>query len=111
MDCGKFVVLVVGSVKLVSNVASNRFPAAIALVGVLCAAAPGFDFTTYGDTGVVVCETLLGLSAVSFVSTCGEGEVIAFLGDGLDGKTNGKFCEETLPFGRCLGATLVPISV
>lgn len=112
MDCGKFVA--VESVKLLQNDASNRFPAAFDLVGVCTAAA--FGFTAYGDTGVVVCEMLPDLSPVSphasFVcSIWGEGEAIAFLGDGLDGRTSGKFCEDTLPFGRCLGATLVPSSV
>lgn len=46
-----------------------------------------------------------------FCNTCGEGEAIVFLGDGLDGKTKGKFCEDTFPFGLCRGATLVPSSV
>ena len=74
VDCGKLVVVVVvaaavvvvvaDSVKLVQNVASNRFVAAFDLVGVLCTTTV-FDFTAYGDTGVVVCEILLDLSPAS----------------------------------------------
>lgn len=62
MDCGKFVV--VESVKLAENVASNRFPAAFDLVGVLCTTLE-LVFIAYGDTGVVVCEIRAGLSPVS----------------------------------------------
>lgn len=70
-----------------------------------------FGFNAYGDTGVEVWEILLDLSHISkfgsaLCNTCGEGDAMVFLGEGLDGKTSGKFCEETLPFGLCLGATL-----
>lgn len=87
------------------------------LIGVLMSfwVTPAFCFRVYGDTGVVLCETLFALSLASkfdslACNTCGEGEAIAFLGDGLDGSTNGRFWVETFPFGRCLGATLVPSS-
>lgn len=83
--------------KLAENDASNRVPpAAFDLVGVLCTT---LDLSLVSPFGSLVC------------CVCGDGEAIAFLGDGLDGRTSGKFCVDTLPFGRCLGATLVPSSV
>lgn len=114
VTCGKFDV----SLKLSANLASNIISLGSDFVGVLrsfCIAFV-FGFKAYGDTGVVVCEILLDLSHVSkfgslLCNTCGEGEEAVFLGDGLDGRTRGKFWEATFPLGRCLGATLVPSSV
>lgn len=80
------------------NVASNRFAVAVDLVGVLCTTLLALSVDS--PFGSVVCDVIWG-----------DGEAIAFLGDGLDGRTSGKFCEDTLPFGRCRGATLVPSSV
>lgn len=113
--CGKFVV----SVKLSANFASNIFSFALTFVGVfrsLHSMTLVFCFIAYGDTGVEVCEILLDLSHASkfgstLCNTCGEGDAMVFLGDGLDGSTNGRFCDETLPFGLDLGATLVPNSL
>lgn len=47
---------------------------------------------------------------MSACSTCGDGEEMILRGDGLDGNTSGKFWVAAFPFGRCLGATLVPTS-
>lgn len=83
------------------------------LVGVLspaplCCRIFGFAFNAYGDTGVVDgAPSKFGSVAWS---TCGDGEV-TLRGDGLDGSTRGRFCVDTLPLGRCRGATLVPTSV
>ena len=110
--CGKFVV----SLKLSANFASNKFSFTPEVFRSLLCKTFDFDFIGYADTGVEVWEILVDLSHVSkfwspLANTCGEGEAMVFLGEGLCGKTSGRFCEDTLPFGLCRGATLVPSSL